>query len=73
MVDLFEGLNAIRETYNSFEHQSDVLYDHSQRRKDVTKDFDDLVDWHRYIRNKHEDVPILDKIKLRRINISLES
>ena len=72
MVGLFEGLNEIQETYNAFEHQSDLLYDHNQRRKYATKDYDNMVDWKRYIKDRPKYVPILDKIKLRRINISLE-
>ena len=73
MLGLFEGLNYIQETYNSFEHQFDLLYDHNKTRKHATKYYDDMVDWTRYIKDKPEDVPILDKIKLRRIKISLES
>ena len=72
MVGLFEGLNEIQETYNAFEHQYDLLYDHNQRRKEETKAYDNLVDWKRYIKDKPKDVPILDNIKLRRIKISLE-
>ena len=29
MVGLFEGLNEMQETYNAFEQQSDLLYDHN--------------------------------------------
>ena len=34
MVCIFEGLNDMQETYNPFELQSDLLYDHNQRRKE---------------------------------------
>ena len=37
------------------------------------KSYDNLVEWKRYIKGRPKNVPILDKIKLRRINISLES
>ena len=73
LVELFERLNEIQGTFNSFEHQSNVLYDHNKRRKDSTKSLDNVVDWQRYIKDKPEDVPILDKIKMRRAKISLES
>ena len=72
MVGLFEGLNEMKETNNSFEWQSNLIYDHNQRRKEATKAYDNLVDWKRYIKERPEDVTILDKIKLRRIKISLE-
>ena len=73
MVGFFEGLNEIQETYNAFENQYDLLYDHNQRRKEESKAYDNLVDWKRYMKERPEYVPILDKIKLRRIKISLES
>ena len=47
MVGMFEGLNEIQETYNSFERQSDLLYDHNQRRKEAVKAYDNLVNWKR--------------------------
>ena len=73
MFYLFEVLNEMQKTYNSFEHQCYLLYGHNQRGKDATKAYDNLVDKKRYIKDKPEYVPILDKIKLRRIKISLES
>ena len=73
MVGLFEGLNEMKETNNSFEWQSNLIYDHNQRRKEAMKSYDNLVEWKRYIKGRPKNVPILDKIKIRRIKISLES
>ena len=73
MVGLFEGLNEVQETYDTLEQQFDLLYDHNQRTKEVTKAYANLDDWQRCIKVRPEDVPILEKIKLRRIKISLES
>ena len=44
MVKLFKGLNEMQETYNAFEHQSNLLYDHNQRRKEETRAYDNPVD-----------------------------
>ena len=73
MVDLFKGLSEMQETYNSFERQSDLLYDHNQKRNEETRAYDTLVDWHKYIRDRSHDLPVLDKIKLKRFKISLET
>ena len=73
MVGLFEGLSEMQETYNAFEFQSDLLYDHNQRRNEAIRSYDTLVDWKKYIIDRPDDVPLLDKIKLKRINISLET
>ena len=73
MVGFFQGLNEIQETYNTFECQFEPLYHPSQKKKEATKSYDDMVDWQRCIKDKPKDVPILYNIKLRRIKISLES
>ena len=73
IVGLFEGLYEMHENYNAFECQYDLLYDHNQRRKEATKSYENFVDWQRYIKDRLEGVPALEKIKLRRNNISLES
>ena len=72
MVSLFEGLSEMQETYNTFELHYDLLYDHNQRRSEAIRAYDTLVDWHKYIRDKPNDLPVLDKIKLKRIQISIE-
>ena len=70
---LFKGLNEMQEIYNSFEHQYGLLYDHNKRRKEENKAYDNRVDRQRYIKDIPKYVPIHEKIKLRRINISLDS
>ena len=71
-VQLFEGLNDIHETYNYFEIPYDVLYDHNQIRNEETKDIEDVLDWKKFIKYKPKNVLVLDKIKIIRINISLD-
>ena len=67
MVILFEGINEIHELYNAFEHQYDILNDHNRRRNEETRDFNNLVNSQKYIKDRPEDFSILDKIKLKRI------
>ena len=45
LIELFEWLNEILDSYNSFEHHFDAIYDHNQRRNDVTKYFEYVIDW----------------------------
>ena len=44
-VNLYEGFNEMKELYNSFERQSDVLNDHHKRRRESTKAYDYVIDW----------------------------
>ena len=63
----------MQETYNSFKRQSDLLYDHNKKRNEARKSYDTLVDQQKHIRDRPDDMPVLDKIKLKRIKISLET
>ena len=67
MVSLFEGLNEMQEIYNTFEHHSYILYGHT------TRAYDTLVDWMRYIKDKTDDLPVLDKGNFKRIQVSIEA
>ena len=65
MISLFEGPSEMQETYNAFKHQSDFLHDHKWRRNEATKSYDPLVRWNKYIRDRPDDVPDLENIKLK--------
>ena len=72
MVSLFEGFNEMRETYYAFECHSDLLYDHNGRSNEETRDYDTLVDWKKYIKDRPDDLPVLDKGKQKRIQVSID-
>ena len=61
MVNLYKGFNEMQELYNSFEHQSEVLHEHHKRRQEETKAYDHIIEWHKYIKDRPKDLPILDK------------
>ena len=67
MISLFEGPSEMQETYNAFKHQSDFLHDHNWRRIEATRSYDTMVDWKKYIKDKPDDLPVLDKSKRKRI------
>ena len=67
MVSLFEGLNEMQDMYNIFEHHCDILHDHNRRRNEAARAYDTLVDWKKYIKERLDDFPVLDKGKLKRI------
>ena len=70
---MFEGFNEVQETYNAFKHQYDILHDHNKRRNEATRDFDNLVDWKRYIKDIPADLLVLEKGKIKRIQVSIET
>ena len=73
MVNLFKIFNEIQELYNAFEHQYDVLHDHNRRKKEATRAYDNLIDWQKYIKDRPYDFPVLEKIKLKKIEVSIET
>ena len=73
MVSLFEGLNEMQETYNALERHSNLLHDHNRRRNEETRAYDTLVGWKKYIKDRPDDLPVLDKGNLKRIKVSNET
>ena len=67
MVIVFEGFNEMHETYISLELQSNILHDHDRRREQARRDYDNLLDWKKYIKDIPDHFQVLDKGKLKRI------
>ena len=67
MVNLYKGFNDMEELYNSFEHHSEVLNENHKRRHEETKSYYHILEWKKYIKDTPEDLPILDKLKLKKI------
>ena len=67
MVSLFEGFNEIQKLYNAFENQSNILHNHNRRINEVIRDFDNLIDWKKFMKDRAEDLAVFDKLKLKRI------
>ena len=73
MVNLYKGFNEMQELYNSFEHQLEVLHEHHKRIQEATKAYDHIIEWQNYIKDRSEDLPILDKLKLKKIELIIET
>jgi hypothetical protein len=71
--ELFSSLNNIQETYNVFEKLSVILEQQIKKRQQASKAIDDIVDWKRHIKDKLEDIPVLDSFKFKRIRTSLDA
>ena len=63
----------MQEMYNSFENQSDVLNENHKRRQEAIKAYDSIIDWQKYIKDRPKDLPILDKLKLMKIEVTIET
>ena len=61
------------ELYNPFEQQSDIIHDHNTRINEATRDFDNLVDWKKFMKDITEDLAVFDKLKLKRIQVLIET
>ena len=73
MVNLYKGFNEMQELYNSFEHQLEVLHEHHKKRQEATKAYDHVIEWKKYIKDRPKDLPILDKLKLKKIQVIIET
>ena len=73
MVSLFEGINELQEMYNTFECHSDLLHHHNRRRNEETRASDTLVYWKMFIKERTNNLLVLDKGKLKRIQDSIET
>ena len=72
-VILFEGFNEMQKLYNAFVHQSEIIHDHNRRINEVTRAFDNLVDWKKYIKDTPKYFLVCDKLKLKKIQVSIET
>ena len=63
----------MKESYNAFEHQYEILHDHQKMRKEATRAYDNLVDWKKYIKDRPYDLLVLYKLKIKKIQVSIET
>ena len=56
-----------------FERQYESLQDHNTRRREATKDFDNVLDWNMHIRDIPHDFPLMDKIQTKKIEVTIET
>ena len=73
MVNLFKGFIEMQELYNSLEHQYDILHDHNRRRKEATRACDNMIDWKKYIKDIPDDFLVLNKLRLNKIEVPIET
>ena len=62
----------MQDWYNSFEYQSDVLNDHNTWRREATKAYDNVLEWKKHIKDKLDDMPIFDNLKLKKTEVTIE-
>ena len=63
----------MRERYNPFEHQFNIIHDHNTRINEAIRDFDNLIDWKKFMKDRAEDLAVFDKLQLKRIQVSIET
>ena len=61
----------MQELCNEFEHRSDVLHDHNKRRKEATRAYNNIIGWHKYIKDRPGDLPILDQLTHKKTEVSI--
>ena len=63
----------MHELYNSFKWQYDVLQDHHTCRREATKDFNNVLDWKKHIRDRPHDLLVMDKIQTKKTKVMIET
>ena len=57
--------------YNTFEHLFDVFNDHNTGRREATKAYESILELHKHIKERPDDMPILDKLKLKKTEVTI--
>ena len=73
MAKVYAGFNEIHELYNSFEWKYDVLQDHHTRRMTGAKVFDNMLDWHKHIKDKAHVFSVMDKLQTNKTKVTIET
>ena len=63
----------MQELYKSFEEQSYVLEDHHTQKTAAIKVFEDVIGWKAHIRDRPNNMPILDKLKDKKTKVTIET
>ena len=43
------------------------------KRIEAARAYDNIIDWHKYIKERPEDLPMMDKLKLKKIEVIIET
>ena len=70
---LFHTLNDIYETHIAFGQMVVVLEDRVEKREKASKDYDDILDWKRYMKDKPKNIIILSSFQLNKFRTVLRS
>ena len=63
----------MKELYNSFEEQLNVLQDHYTQRTTAIKALEDVIGWKTHIRDRQKDMPIMDKLRAKKTEVTIET
>ena len=63
----------MKDLFNSFERQADILQDHHARRIVAVKEFEDVLDWKKHIKDKPQDFPVMDKLWAKKTEVTINT
>ena len=70
---MYTGLNEMQELYNLFQSHLDVLQEHHTQRTATAKDFENVLGWQTHIKDKQQDMPIMDKLWAKKTKVTIET
>ena len=73
VCELFKTLDNIFETHMVFDKMFVVLEDLVGKRQQVSKAYDEVIDWQRYMEDKPDNVAFLTNFQLNRIRTILRA
>ena len=63
----------MQELYNTFECQSDIPRDHYTRRRVASNAFENVLDWHKHIKDMPHDFIVMGKIHTKKTEVTIET
>ena len=73
IISLYTRFDEMKELYNSFEEQLNVLQDHYTWRTATIKELEDVIGWKTHIRDRPKDMPIMDKLRAKKTEVTIET
>ena len=73
MTELFKTLNDILENRVAFGKMSVTLEEQEAKREQASKAYDDIVDWQRYMKDRLENITILNNFQLKKVRTVLRA
>ena len=73
MVDLYTCFNEMQGLYEEFDKHSEILKTHHDCMRETYTAFEQVTSWQKHIKEKLHDLPIMDMLQAKTIEVFIET